>query len=135
MSDLLTPENLSKDILKDMYDAAFMNTSFDDDGDLRVGDGGIKCYVFPKEKHIKLMSIFGAEEGAEHSALVEFANQINLEYIIVRVAISDKDSIFFESTIPIDGGITQKAVVLATKQFLSIPVQTIVEHGKDLVKW
>jgi hypothetical protein len=135
MSDLIMTDNLSKDLLKELYEAAFMTTEFDDDGDLRVGDDGIKCYVFPKEKHIKLMSIFGAEEGAEHAALMEFANQVNLEYIIVRVAISDKDSIFFESTIPVDGGITKKAVVLATKRFLSIPVQTIVEHGKDLVKW
>lgn len=135
MSDLIEPDNLSRDLLKDIYDSAFMTTMFDDDGDLRVGDGGIRCYVFPKEKHIKLMSIFGAEEGASQTDLVDFANRVNLEYIIVRVSISKKNSVFFEYAIPVDGGITKKAVVLATKRFLSIPVQTIVEHGKDLVKW
>ena len=135
MTELITTENLSKDLLENIYQDACMSTTFDDDGDLRVGDGGIKCYAFPKEKHIKLMSIFGAEDGAQRAALVEFANQVNVEYIIVRVSISDKNSIFFETTIPVEGGITKKAVVLATKRFLSIPVQTIVEHGKDLVKW
>jgi len=135
MSDLIVPDNLSKELLKDIYDSAFMTTMFDDDGDLRVGDGGIKCYAFPKEKHIKLMSIFGAEPGADHSDLVEFANRVNLEYVVVRAAISEKDSIFFEYAIPVDGGITKKAVILATKRFLSIPVQSIVEHGKDIIKW
>ncbi|MBC8372181.1 MAG: YbjN domain-containing protein [Planctomycetes bacterium] len=81
------------------------------------------------------MSIFGAEPGADHSDPVEFANRVNLEYVVVRASISEKDSIFFEYAIPVGGGITKKAVILATKRFLSIPVQSIVEHGKDIIKW
>ena len=39
-NDLVTPDNLSKEVLRDLYDAAIMSTSFDDDGDLKVSDGG-----------------------------------------------------------------------------------------------
>jgi len=135
MDDLVTHENLSRDLLCEIYDSFGMSAAVDDEGDLRVSDGGIKCYVFPRAKHVKLMSIFEAEPKADHSDLLELANRINLEYIIVRVVISEKGSIYFETTIPVEGGITEEAIVLATRQFLGIPVQAIVEHGDRLVKW
>ncbi|MDX1546770.1 MAG: YbjN domain-containing protein [Rhodothermales bacterium] len=135
-SDLLTPENLSKDVLKSMYDAAYMETSFDDDGDLRVEEGGIRCFVMPSDDgdRIQLLSLFGADSNARREDLLEFANRVNAGIIIIRVSIRGNGGIAFDYDIPVRGGITKQAVVLATKRFLAIPIPAIRQYGSDLVQ-
>ena len=49
-NDLITPDNLSKELLQSIYDDAYMNVSFDNDGDLKVSDGGINCLVLPSDR-------------------------------------------------------------------------------------
>ncbi|MDZ7268380.1 MAG: YbjN domain-containing protein [candidate division KSB1 bacterium] len=132
-NDLVTPENLSTELLKSMFDAAFMETSIDEDGDLQVRDG-IGCYVFAREDRIRLMTLFRSKEGASRQELLEFANRVNDEYVIVRVTISNKGTVSFDYDIPVKGGITKQAVVLATKRFLSIPINAIAEYGSTLIR-
>ena len=123
-NELVTPENLSQELL----------TSFDDDGDLRVTDGGVRCFVMPKDGRIRLLSLFGSKAGECTSELLEFANRVNDEYIMVRVSIGSNGAIMFDYDILVKGGVTKQAIVLATKRFLSIPVPAIQEHGRHLVK-
>jgi hypothetical protein len=131
---LVTPDNLSKELLESAFDSAFMDTSFDDDGDLRVCDGGIRCYVLVRKDRIRLMSLFGSEEGASREDLLEFANRVNDEYVVIRASVTAKGTVCFDYDILVTGGVTTKAIVLATKRFLGIPVEAIQEHGKELIK-
>lgn len=133
-NDLVTPENLSKQLLHSIFDAAYMETSWDSDGDLRVKDR-VSCFVLPSEKgdRIRLIALFGFKEGTTQMQRLECANKINMEYIMARAAVGGHDSLQFHYDIYVDGGIPKKTIVLATKRFLSVPPEAIAEHGKDIV--
>jgi hypothetical protein len=132
--DLITPENVSKEMLKAIFDDAMLETSFDSDGDLRVRED-ISCFVLPKTDRIRLLSVFGFKPNVSLQKRLEFVNRINSEYIIIRATVGSRnDTLFFDYDISIKGGITKKALVLATRRFLSIPRPAIQEYGSDLVE-
>ncbi len=137
MSDeLITPDNLSTKFLKSILDAAMMDTSIDSDGDLSVREG-INIWVFPskeKKDRIRLLSLYGFTPGASRLERMECVNRINSEYIMVRAYVGDRDRLGFDYDIPVAGGISPKAFVLALKRFSTIPPSAINEHGKDIVE-
>ena len=134
-SDLITPENLSKELLESIYDSAFFETSWDDDGDLVIKDQ-IRCLVMPNEEknRIQLVSLFGFAPRSRMSKRLECVNKINSEYIMVTAVAGANDTLQFKYDIYVEGGITKKNLVLATKRFLSIPVPATAEHGGNLVE-
>ena len=134
-NDLITPENLSKELLESIYDTAYMETSWDDDGDLRVKDQ-IHCFVMPSEKkdRIQLLSIFKFNPDVSESQRLKCVNNINREYIIVVAYAGANDTLQFKHDIYVDGGITKKNLVLATKRFLGIPQSAVQDHGADIVQ-
>lgn len=133
-NDLITPENLSNELLHSIFDAAFMETSWDSEGGLRVTDN-ISCFVFPSKDgdRITLISMFRFKEDATQSERLICVNNINKQYAMIRATSSENDNLHIVYDIWVKGGITKKAVVLATKFFLSIPIDAITSHGKDLV--
>ena len=133
--ELITPENLSKEYLKSILDAACMDTSYDSDGDLMVKED-IKCFVKPTKdmSWIRMFTIFGVKEESSRLARLECVNKINDEYLIVRASVTDNDSLFFDYQIPVAGGITKKAFVIALKRFCSIPRDAVSEHGVNVVE-
>jgi hypothetical protein len=134
-NDLITPETLSKELLRSIFDAAFMETSWDSDGDLRVKDQ-ISCFVIPSEKkdRIRLISFFGFKKGTAQVQRLECINNINKSYIMVRAIVGGNDSLQFDYDIYVQGGITAKNIVMATKRFLSIPHDAVADYGKDIVE-
>jgi len=134
--ELITPENLSKELLKSTLDAALMDTSYDTDGDILVKDI-ITAWVLPnaeRKDRIKLLSIFGFQPGVSQLQRLECVNKINSEYIIVKAHVGQKDTLRFDYDIMVAGGITKKAFVLAVKRFCSIPRAAAAEHGAGLIK-
>ncbi|OEU57250.1 MAG: ornithine acetyltransferase [Desulfuromonadales bacterium C00003096] len=132
---LVTSDNLSKELLASIYDDAFMSTSYDDDGDLKVKEG-ISCFVLPSEKNdrIHFLSMFGFEPGSSEAQRLECVNNINSEYILVNAYVGTNNTLRFKYDLFIEGGMTKKNIVLATKRFLSIPQSAVQEHGIDIVE-
>ena len=132
--DMITPDNVTKEMLKTIFDAAFMETSFDSDGDLRVTEE-ISCFFLLREDRIRLHSVFGFKPHISQEQKLEFVNKINKEYIIVRASVgSSNDKLIFDYDIPLRGGIRKIALVQTVKRFLSIPRPAIKEFGDDLVE-
>jgi hypothetical protein len=131
--ELITPDNLTKEYLKSIFDAALMDTSYDDSGNLRVKDGVI-CLVIPEKDRIKLLAIFGFKPGTSELLRLQTVNRINNNYIIVKAYTgNDNNALVFDCDIQIAGGITQKALVLAVKRFCSIPLAAVAGCAKDVV--
>lgn len=131
MADVLSPrEAKDPNTLKSLFEDAYMDTTVDSDGDLRVEEDGLGCYVLPINdgNRIKLLTVWQARSGSTPSKRLDFANRVNDEIITVRVSIGD-DLVFFDYYIPIEGGITKKAVILATKHFLSVQKLAVQECG------
>jgi hypothetical protein len=133
--DLVTPENISKELLRSIFDAAFMETSFDKDGDLIVKDQ-VRCYVYLSEKkdRITLICGFGFKKGIAEVQRLNCVNNINTSYIMVRAASKGNDTLTFDYNIYVPGGISKKNIVLATKRFMLIPREAVADHGRDIVE-
>ncbi len=138
MSDeLITPENVSKESLKSLFDAAFMEAGYDKDGDLFVQDR-CKCFIFcdeedQKKRVIRLRTYFRFEAGASDAQRLKCVNEINANYLIVCAVANDR-VLMFKHDIPLDGGITKKAFVLLVKRFCSIPHDAVSDYGSDIVE-
>src|SRR5262245_38379866 len=134
--ELITPENLSKESLQAIFAAALMETSIDTAGELQVRET-LQCLVLPSDSkdRIRLLALFGFEPQVSQQQRLEFVNQVNSEFILIRATVGAKnDTLFFDHDILVQGGITKQALILATKRFLSIPWDAIHEFGQDLVK-
>lgn len=133
--ELITSDNLSKELLKSVFDAAFMETSYDSDGDLKVKDR-VNCFVLPnmeRKDRVRLVTIFSFKAGTSELQRLQAVNRINDEYIIVRAVVGENDALRFTWDIPIAGGITKKAFVLAFRRFCSIPHDAVVDCASDIV--
>lgn len=136
MSDeLITPDNVSKELLKSVFDAAFMETTYDRDGDLVVKEQ-VRCVVLVNERkdRISLLTIFGFRPEVEQTERLECVNRMNSELIVVKAIAGNNDTLRFEYDILVSGGITKKGVVLAIKRFCSIPRAAIGKFAEDLVE-
>lgn len=133
--ELITPENLSKELLKSVLDAAFMEAYFDQDGDLTVKEH-VTCYLYPSQSRdrIRFMAQFKFKPGADLLERLECVNHINEEYVVVRASVGANDRLRFTYDLPTAGGITRKALVLTLKRFCSIPHEAVREYGADLVE-
>jgi hypothetical protein len=121
MSDeLLLPEEANSATLKQLFDNAYMENSVDSDGDVRIKDR-YSCFLRPDPdgRLIALCAIFGANAGAQLGAKLEFVNRVNDQVKLIRASVMSDGRYFFDYYLPVDGGITKKAVVLATRRFLS----------------
>lgn len=134
--ELITPDNLSKELLKSVLDTAFMETSYDSDGDLKVKDR-VNCLVLPnmeRKDRVQLNAFFGFKAGTSELQRLQAVNRINTEYIIVKTVVGKNDTLRFTWDIPIAGGITKKAFVLALKRFCSIPHDAVADCANDVVE-
>jgi Putative bacterial sensory transduction regulator len=131
--DLITATSVTKDLLRSVFDAAFMDYRTDSDGDLVVSE---RCnvFVFPdaEKKRIRLMTLFSFTPIATMSEKLEATNKINREYLFVRATVAN-DRLMFDYDISIDHGVTKKALVLMIKRFAQIPHAAVHEHATDIV--
>lgn len=136
MEEIITPENVSKEYLKSLLDAAFMETSYDNEGDILVKDR-VRCFVLPnleRKDRIQLLTLFGFEPNASELEKLRAVNRINNEYIIVRASLTKNNLMAFTWDLPITGGLPAKTFVQAVKRFCSIPQEAIADCANDVVQ-
>jgi hypothetical protein len=130
--DLVTPENLNRDLLYAIFEAALMEVRLDTDGGIKVTDS-ISCFVVPRDDTIRLMTLFRFRPEVSHVTKLDFVNKVNDEYVVVRASVTKQGYLCFDYDVPVRGGITRRAIVEATRLFLRVPAPAIREHGENLV--
>ena len=117
-AELLYPENITKEGLRDLFVGAYMDASLDEDGDVLVKES-YRSYLVPAQDAawIRLFCPFKGNETATMPDKLTYANKINAELIVVRTYVTDKGGFVFEEYLPVEGGITKRAIVLATRRF------------------
>jgi len=130
----ITAENVSRNKIKEIFDAAFMESSFDEDGDIKVIER-CKCFVrVDKERRrINLLTLFGFKSGVSEFEKLQCANMINSSYIMARASVKG-DVLAFTYDICLDGGVSASQVVKTVKRFCSIPHEAVNDYGRDIVK-
>jgi hypothetical protein len=130
---MITPEKISVELLNGVL-AAYMNTSFDEDGDLMVnGDCQVYVTIIPDKSSIRLMTIFRINEESSLDARLAAVNKINNDYMIIKAHCADNNKLIFTYYFMLAGGLTKNALVRGVKLFDSIPRAAIYEHGNDIV--
>jgi hypothetical protein len=95
-NETITPENLSKDLLKDVLDSALIENSFTSDGLLMVKES-IKVWVNPdldKRDRITLLSIFRLRPESSELQRLRAVNEMNTGLIIARAYINEESIVF-----------------------------------------
>jgi hypothetical protein len=132
--DLITPENVSIDLLKNVF-TAYMDTYFDEDGDLIVkGECQVYVTIIPDKSSIRLMTIFLISDESSLDARLAAVNKINNDYIMVKAHCSDNNKLIFTYYFMLAGGLTKKALIRGVKLFDSIPRVAIGDYAEDIIK-
>ena len=135
LNEQITSDNLSAELLKSVFDAAFMDATLDEDGEIVVKEAvNVRVRVNMEQKdRIRFLSVFGFKDDSSPLARLECVNRINSEYILICASVQE-DLLLFRYDLWVQGGIEKKALVMALKRFSSIPQDAIVDHGSEIVE-
>lgn len=134
--EIFLPEDISNETLQSLYDQSGMQTRIDSDGDLVV-TRGVTCYAIPtrESERILLLTFVGTREGVQRDQKLEFTNRVNQQISTVRAYVDRKESVIFDYSIPVEGGVTPQAVVAVTKFFLIAAAHAIDQCDEaDIVR-
>jgi hypothetical protein len=133
-AELVYPENVTKEALRDLFVAAYMDASLDEDGDVLIKES-YRSYLVPSNDAawIRLYSPFKGNETATLEDKLAYCNKINNDMIIVRTYVTEKGGFVFEEYLPVEGGITKRAIVLATRRFHRMLESAIRADDKNVL--
>src|SRR4051794_17180826 len=96
-TEIIDSESISKDLIRQVFDAAMFKTSLDDDGDIRVHDD-YKYWALPETdgRTIRFMSLFGTNPAASPSDKTAYINKVNDELKVLRAFVIQRGSIGFD---------------------------------------
>ena len=132
-TELVTPDNVSVDMLRDLYEAAYMDVTLDEEhGVLRIREElAARAHLSESKERIQLLAVYGVKEEAQRIERLELVNRINENYVLIRAGIDDDGDLWFDYCILVKGGLTKKAIVQATRAFLMLVPKAVNECDED----
>ncbi len=133
--DMISSDNVTKELLKSLFDAAFMEAKIDGDGDLMVKDA-VNCWVYPSDnkQYISLVARFGFKDSASALERLQCVNAINYNYYLIRAMVNQENSVLrLDYDIFIGSGISKKHFIQLVKKFCLIPHEAVAKYGANLV--
>lgn len=133
MPELVTEANLSRDLMKAVYDAAKVPASLDGGGNLVVNLPQVKVFVLPGKDSVRLMASYDFTPRATWQEKLDLANRINDEYIMVRALLPEKwpGTLSVDYYVMIGAGISRATMVAITKRFGEVVVEAIGATDTD----
>ncbi len=111
-----------------------MDTKIDEDGDLLVQDGGLRCFVFVSGKNndrLRMVISFGFKDNATPAQKLSLANRINQVYIIARAFVTEGGNLGLDYYLPLAGGMPAKTFLLATKRFMNVVREAVNDADEE----
>ena len=132
-TELVTPDNVSVEMLRDLYEAAYMDVTLDEEhGVLRLREElAARAHLSESKERIQLLAVYGLKEEAQRIDRLELVNRINENYVLIRAGIDDDGDLWFDYCILVKGGLTKKAIVQATRAFLMLVPKAVNECDED----
>ncbi len=123
---LISSENLSTQVIKSLFDNAFIDTGFDKE-DLFIKERWRTwVYVDKGNRYFSLNLYFTANQSAKMADRIEYATRINDEFILVKV-IPEQNVITFRTYVWVEGGVTPKNIIHVYKAFIMVIEQALEE--------
>jgi hypothetical protein len=132
-NELVTPENVSIEMIQEIYEAAMMDASLDEEKkQIRIKEEVVaKAFLSESKERLQLVAYYGIKEDAQRIDRLELVNRINENYVFIRAGIDDDGDLWFDYTILLKGGLTKKAIVQATRVFLMLVPRAVNECDED----
>ena len=132
-TELITPDNVTVESILDIYEAAMMEASLDEDKKLiRIREDILaRAFLSDSREQLRILAFYGIKEDAQRIDRLELVNRINENYSLIRACIDDDGDLSFDYTILLKGGITKKAIVQATRVFLMLVPRAVNEFDED----
>ena len=132
-TELVTPDNVSVEMLRDLYEAAYMDVTLDEEhGMIRIREElAARAHLSESKERIQLLAVYGVKEEAQRIERLELVNRINENYVLIRAGIDDDGDLWFDYCILVKGGLTKKAIVQATRAFLMLVPKAVNECDED----
>ena len=132
-TELVTPDNVSVEMLRDLYEAAYMDVALDEEhGLIRIREElAARAHLSESKERIQLLAVYGLKEDAQRIDRLELVNRINENYVLIRAGIDDDGDLWFDYCILLKGGLTKKAIVQATRAFLMLVPKAVNECDED----
>ena len=119
--EIVLPADVTVEFLAQLLRDAYIECEIDEDGgEVRVSERHrFQLYPLPGGKRVRMMAIYGFESHASLDERIALANTINDELIVIRAQVPRKepDLLVFDYYLPIEGGVTRRAIVYAVKLF------------------
>lgn len=135
--DQLTPETVTIERLHALFDAALYEVALQDDGHtLRItGDNILWITLADSRQSVRFIGVFALRDGTELGARLALANRINDHLIIVRAAVSGEQNerLWIDQYVWLAGGVAQKNVALAFRQFEGLVAAAIKEDKANVL--
>lgn len=132
--DFIYPEGIAADVLKKLFEDAYMDVEVDSDGDLIVKDN-YRCYLRPDPdgRLISIYAIFGANQAAASPDKLAYINKVNDQVKLIRASVSANGKFFFDYYLSVEGGVSKRAIVLAVRRFFSCLGSALREDTDNVV--
>ncbi len=133
LPDMITTENVSKELVQAIFEAAFIDTEIDSDGDLIVKPTRFNCWIFvPDSKNfVRLFTGFRMNDDASQEAKLEFTNKVNDMYILVRAFLTRTGRVQFDYYLPIGEGLHPKTLILTARRFMDVVAEAVRDEDRD----
>jgi hypothetical protein len=134
MSDILTPENITLEIIHDIYEAAmFEEVTIDDEKSfIRIKDDILARARLPESKErLQLGALYGIKEDAQRIDRLELVNRINDQFVMIRASITEAGDLYFDYDITLKGGVTKKLIAHATRMFIKFVIKAVADCDED----
>jgi hypothetical protein len=133
-AEMILPETATKDLLKSLLEAAYLDVSLDDDGDVQVMDT-FRFWVIPSTngKWIRLFAQFKGNPAAALGAKLEYVNAVNRDLHLIRAYLRDNGGYTFDQYVVVEGGISRRALVFAVRGFRELLQSALKLDSGDVV--
>jgi hypothetical protein len=130
---VITVDNVSQEMIKGLFDAAYMEASIEADGDIKVREK-CSCWITIDKERRKLIlaAFFKFAPDAPDMTKLDAVNQINMGFNIVRATVSG-DLLRFDYDLSLEGGISNRYLVMLVKRFCQIPHDALATYAQDIV--
>jgi len=127
----LSEKEVTQKRIRTILKAAYIDVEFDEDGDLRIEDGGLKTFirVDTKRKLITYFSIWSMKKSVSDVKKYRFVNTLNDEVIFVRFTVLRSTRLYCDHQLLYEGGIAPRTIVDNYRLFQKVTLGAV--YAKD----
>lgn len=132
-NELVTPETVTLDVIRDLYEMALMDVTLDEENGFVVIDDEIvaRAKLSDTKERLQLIAFYKVREDSERIDRLELVNRINDQYVLVRAAVGEEDDLWIDYGLVLKGGATRKQIAHATRMFLKVAEMAVKDCDED----